>query len=312
MQPFHPQVLALYRSQHGVASEDQLGTLGLTRRQIQYLASSKQLEFEHQGVYRLAAVESTFESQCVAVSLADDEIAVSHQSAARLWGLRQMQSARLHVTVSHHRHPIAAGHVKVHRSVVVDQHWRERPDGIRLTSPARTLFDLAGVVSPQRLESALEHSLRLNLVTLPELWEVARALAGRGRSGSGRFVRLLNSRPAWLKPVDSGLELTVAHALVARGLPMPVRQHPLRLSNAVTIHPDLAWPDLRLAIEVDHVTWHGGVVATMNDHARDRQLRLIGWQVERVTDREIKDRSAEVVRDLVSLYEQRCSTRKSA
>jgi hypothetical protein len=312
MEPFHPDVLALYRSQHGVASEDQLALLGLTRRQLQYLVSSKQLEVEHQGVYRLVAFASSFESQCVAASLADDEVAVSHQSAARLWGLRQMQSARLHVTVSHHRHPVADGNVKVHRSIVLEDHWRERPDGIRLTSPARTLFDLAGAVSAQRLESAVEHALRLNLVTLPDLWEVARTLARRGRSGSGRFVRLLNSRPAWLKPVDSDLELRVADALVARGLPVPVRQHPLRLSNADTIHPDLAWPDLRWAIEVDHVTWHGGAVATMDDHARDRQLRLIGWEVERVTDREIKDRFPEVVRDLARLYQLRRDTRRSA
>jgi hypothetical protein len=312
MEPFHPDLLALYRSQHGVASEDQLAALGLTRRQIQYLIASKQLEREHQGVYRLTAFASTFESQCVAVSIAEDEVAVSHQSAGRLWGLRQMQSARLHVTVSHYRHPFAAGHVRVHRSLVVADHWRVRPDGIRVTSPARTLFDLAGTMGDQRLESAVEHALQLNLVTLPELWEVARTMARRGRAGSGRFVRLLNSRPAWLKPVDSNLELLVSDALVAHGLPKPIRQHPLRLSNAMTIHPDLAWPDVRWAVEVDHVTWHGGVVATMDDHARDRQLRLIGWEVERVTDREIKDRLPAVVRDLASLYQQRIGNRRTA
>jgi hypothetical protein len=312
MQPFHPNVLALYRAQFGVASEEQLAELGLTRHQIAYLVSSKQLSIEHHGVYRLAAFDSTFESQCLAATLADDEVAISHQSAGRLLGLREMQTARLHVTVSHHRHPFASGNVKVHRSMIVDDHWRKRPDGIRTTSPARTLFDLAGSMSDLRLESVLEHALRLDVVTLPELWAVARTMASRGRAGSGRFVRLLNSRPAWLKPVDSKLELVVADALTAIGLPTPVRQHALRLSSAVTIHPDLAWPDLRWAIEVDHVTWHGGAVATMNDHARDRQLRLIGWEVERITDREVKDRLPAVTRDLSRLFRLRQKSCRAA
>jgi very-short-patch-repair endonuclease len=307
MHSFHPDVLDLYRSQYGIASRKQLCEAGLTYRQIEHLVASLQLAIVHDGVYRLAAVPESFESQCASITLADDEVAISHQSAGKLWGLRQMQSVRVHVTVSHTRQPFVAEHVRVHRSGLTGgDDWHVRDDGIRVTSVARTLFDLAGVVSPTRLESALEHALRQRLVTMPDLWAVARRLARRGRSGSGRFVLLLNSRPTWLRPVDSNDELILEKALVASGLPQPIRQHKLQLPNAVPIHPDLAWPAIRWAVEVDHVTWHGGSVATMNDNVRDRQLRMIGWEVERVTDLEIKEHLDRTTHDLAHLYRLRC------
>ena len=306
MHTFHPTVLSLYRQQYGVVSGEQLRQAGLTRSQIERAVTERQLLGVHGGVYRLASTPESFEGRCLAANLADEELSISHQSAARLLGIRQMRDARFNVTVGHGRHPVVAGDVRVHRSGVLDPtHFRTRPDGIRLTSPARTMFDLAKVVGPDRLESALEHALQLDLTTMPEVWAMTRQMACQGRPGSGRFVRLMNSRPGWLKPVDSNLELMLERALIQAGLPRPVRQYGLRLRNAVTIHPDLAWPDVRFAVEVDHVTWHGGIVPVMDDAARDRQVRLVDWEVERVTDREFTTRLDAVVRDIVTLYRRR-------
>ena len=309
MNPLDHSVLALLGRQYFVASRSQLLLLGLSRHQIEQLVHRQQLAVVHRGVYRLASAPESLKAQALGATLADDEIAVSHQSAGSLWGLRQMASPFVHVTSAHGRHPVASPHVKVHRSNVLrPQHIRTLADGTRLTSPARTLFDLSGVVGIERLESAVEHALRLRLATVPELWEVTRDLARKGRAGSGRFVTLLNSRPATLKPVDSDLELRLERALMAAGLPRPSRQFAIRLRNGHTLHPDLVWADARLAVEVDHVTWHGGRVAIVDDRSRDRQLRMLRWDVERVTDAEVTSRCAAVVRDLVDLYHHRCAT----
>lgn len=306
MHPFDPVILNHVASHYGVSSRDQLRELGLTRHQIELMVNRRQLIAIHGGVYRLASTPEPFEGRCLAACLADPELAISHQSAARLSGIRQMRDARYHVSTSHGRHPVVGGDVRVHHTGVLDPHHvRTRADGIRLTSPARTMFDLAKVVGPERLESAVEHALRLELTTIPELWAVARRLATRGRPGSGRFVRLLHARPESLRPVDSDLELRFERAVMAAGLPQPVRQHPIRLRTGVKIHPDFAWPNLCLAAEVDHVTWHGGIVPIIDDRSRDRQLRLMSWQVERVADREITTNLAGVVRDFVELYHQR-------
>lgn len=177
-----------------------------------------------------------------------------------------------------------------------------RADGIVVTSPPRTLFDLASVLDADALESAIEQGIDRGMFGVPTLWGVARRLATRGRPGSTRFVDVLAGRPSWVKPVGSNHELVLARALVAAGLPEPVRQHPVMLGNGRTVHPDLCWPDVRLIVEVDHVTWHGGRIASTQDKRRDRQLRLRGWEVDRVTDADLRDAREVTVREVVELH----------
>lgn len=71
------------------------------------------------------------------------------------------------------------------------------------------------------------------------------------------------------------------------------------------VHPDLGVSALGFYVEVDHHTWHDMREAASYDKARDRQVRLTGAVVERVTDTHIRDQIAEVVAELVMLYDLR-------
>ena len=73
----------------------------------------------------------------------------------------------------------------------------------------------------------------------------------------------------------------------------------------MVIHPDVAVVPLRWAVEVDHVTWHGGRFEAQRDKIRDRQARRLGWQVERVTDQELRDSFRRAVDDLEELFRLR-------
>ena len=128
------------------------------------------------------------------------------------------------------------------------------------------------------------------------------------RPGSKRFARVVQCRPDWLKPADSHAEVLVFDALRRRGVAGLVRQHPIRLPDGITVHPDIAIPDLRWAIEIDHVTWHGGRLDAQRDKQRDRALRRIDWAVERVTDDEVDHDLARVIDELVELYQRRRQT----
>ena len=77
------------------------------------------------------------------------------------------------------------------------------------------------------------------------------------------------------------------------------------LPNGVLIHPDVAVPDARWAVEVDHVTWHGGRLDAQRDKGRDRQARWIDWQVDRVTDHELRDDFQATIGELVDLFHLR-------
>ena len=130
-------------------------------------------------------------------------------------------------------------------------------------------------------------------------------MSTRGRPGLARVHRVLSQRSDWQKPAGSGIELKVLKALERAGLPTLVRQHPLRLPNGVVIHPDGADPRVRWAVEVDHVTWHGGRFDAQRDKGRDRGARRIGWQVDRVTDQELSDDFAGAIAELVDLHRLR-------
>ena len=67
----------------------------------------------------------------------------------------------------------------------------------------------------------------------------------------------------------------------------------------------MAMPELRLGIEVDHVTWHGGRLDVERDKRRDRDLARLGWQVVRVTDGDVEHRLAATVDDLIAIARRR-------
>ena len=109
---------------------------------------------------------------------------------------------------------------------------------------------------------------------------------------------MLQSRPAWLKPVDSDLELIVERAIIAAGLPRPLRQHPIRLHTGEVIRADFYWEALAQVLEIDHVTWHGGKLDLTADKRRDRLLRRIGINSTRVTDEDVRRRLPAIIDDL--------------
>ncbi len=228
-------------------------------------------------------------------------------SAGRLWELRRINDTRLHVAVPYGSNPFAAGAV-VHRTAMPQQDVVIRPDGIRLTSPPRTLFDLAASLDPLRLESVIEQVLDRGWTTVPTLHAVARRLAAPGpcwdRAGS---APVLASRPAYLRPADSDLEVRVFDASA------PSRAHPARASAHPAAsrrqdHParhrrrrPRRWGDRDRPRHVARRTRP----TPSSDKARDRACRRLGWQIDRVTDDEVEHDLSAVVGELVALADRR-------
>jgi very-short-patch-repair endonuclease len=180
-----------------------------------------------------------------------------------------------------------------------------REDGIRLTTPPMTVFGCAAHLDDLDLTSMVEDCLRRRLFTMPTLLDVGRRVVAPGRAGSARFTRVVSSRPGWLRPADSHLEVVLFDALGRAGIPGLVRQHPLVLPGGRPIRFDVASPALRWGVEVDHVAWHGGRLDVHKDKARDRAAHRCGWQVDRVTDIDVVHDLDATVAELVELHHQR-------
>ncbi len=299
-----PSLSAWLADHHGIITRERLDALGLTAGSIRTLLETSRLVVVHTGVY-LSASSLRTELQGMATLVAATGGVISHSSAGRLWNFRKLFTFReLHVTVPHStRCGVATELGRVHQSLALPAtDVVMRPDGISVTSPPRTVFDLASMCSADDLESIVEQGLDRKLFTVPTLHSVGRRLAGPGRDGSANFANVFARRDVWRRPVQSDLELRLCRALERAGIGPLVRQIPIRLPDGATIHADLAVPDRNFLIEVDHVTWHGGRLDNMYDRWRDRQCHRLGWHTEQVSDDDITRRMRATVAELVEVF----------
>ena len=191
--------------------------------------------------------------------------------------------------------------VVVHR---VD--WRLLPRITRVgiipvTTVPRTIADLAAVRHP-RVERALDHALIQTLTTIEEMWRLVDAHWMKGRRGVRILHDLLTPRTGGLAPADSDLQLMLTKIVRRAGLPEPVREHPIPLSWG-TAHVDAAYPEHKLAIELDGYVWHADRATFERDRARDNELHSRGWTVLRFTWTVLRFDEAQVARLIRSRLE---------
>ncbi len=201
-------------------SDAELRGLGVTVAQRERLVAEGLLLAVHKGVYRARSAPETLEGRCRVIGLGRRDAVVTGRVAGRLWGLRSMGSdPTIDVRVPHFANSLSADGVRFRRCNVIDPvDVVLRPDGIRLVSPPRLVFDLAEVLDDRALESVVEQVLDRGWCTMPTIHETGRRLCHPARPGSARFQRVVGSRPAWLKPADSDLEIRVTDDDVTRRL----------------------------------------------------------------------------------------------
>jgi hypothetical protein len=301
-----PHVLALFHRQHGVAAHTQLTALAPARAVTRARARGAIVPVIGK-VYALAGAELSFEGRCMAVLLQFGEHAyLSGTTAAALLGARSMSRSRVDVTVDATAYvgPIPDW-VRVHRSA-----WRvegdvvTRPDGLRLSSPLRTLLDLAAQFNDHRFARFAEDLWHLGLASPDDASDYLADVRRSGRRGVKRLEAWLEAVGGRSGTAQSGLELDAIDAIRAVGLPEPERQYPVRLMSGEVVHIDVAWPDVRLGIEPGHSWWHGGDLKQRADQDRDRACGEVGWDIKRF-DESMRDDVMAAARQIKNLYNQR-------
>lgn len=305
MRSIEPALGAALQRRHGVISRTQLVELGLTRMMIETMVANGRLRRSWRGVFVVASAVDTVEHR-MAVACATTGGVVCFPTAGKVWQMRGVpRRDEVHVWVPWERRIDAPNGVVVHRSRhLPDGDIVRRDDGIALTAPPRTVFDAAAWVHPERLESMIEQGLDRGTFTMPTLIAVQRRLRRCGRDGSGRFAAVVAAREPWRKAVESNDELRLERAMRRRGFPPLTRGHPIVLPDGVVIHPDLGLPEDGFFVEVDHHTWHDGRRDSAADKRRDRKARLVGCNIERVSDLAIEHELAETVEDLWQRWRQ--------
>ncbi|HEU4840585.1 MAG TPA: AbiEi antitoxin N-terminal domain-containing protein [Ilumatobacteraceae bacterium] len=308
-----PDVLRLFATQHGVAALRQLAELGISRDAASAATRRGSLERVHRGVYAIPGTAPTFAARALSLQLlAGPGAFLSGPTAGHLHGLRGMPTEAIEVTIHEESSAtLPAPHRLVTTSWLDEaRDVRQRADGIRMASPLRTLFGLARRFNQHRFERAAEDLWHRGLVTPDEADDYLTAIRQSGKHGVKRMEQWLERTSFRQRPSQSGLELAFVEMIARVGLPTPARQLPLTLPSGEIVHLDLAWPDVRLAVEPGHSWWHGGDHRQRADQARDRACALVGWHVHRYDETATRDRAA-TARELLALYRRRADDLRS-
>ncbi|MBI2170285.1 MAG: type IV toxin-antitoxin system AbiEi family antitoxin domain-containing protein [Actinobacteria bacterium] len=270
----------LAQKQHSLLTTAQLGSVGLTRHQIERLVRLGHLIPVRPRVYRTLGGEVTRRQAWHAAVLASQaDCVLSHACATVLWGLRGFDRLDLDAIdlLTTDVRPKVAG-VRAHLTKFLPGHHRTKVDHIPVTSVARTLVDACGLLPFPRYERAIDDALRRQLVTLPGLTRCAHEVPFSGRRKI-RPVRLaLAERVPGYDPGGSNEELDVLRILKRAGYPLPVQQFRVRLEGRA-FELDYAWPDTMHCLEHLGKHWHEQKTDFDDDYRRFRILQRGGWTV---------------------------------
>jgi predicted transcriptional regulator of viral defense system len=289
------QIAAIAERQHGVFSRAQGRRCGFTDDQIDGRLERGLWVPEHRGVYKLHGVPTTFEGSAMAAVLAAGRGAcASHQTAAGLWKLHDVGSDHLELTVRGRKRTRIPG-VLVHLPRTLASTDTTKIGVIPVTTPMRTLIDLAGCVGVSDLEDALDEAVRRDLVSIQRLTTRLRATSPNGRRGISSLATLTSERVG-TPTSGSDLENRVRRAFREGGLPIPVPQYKIYEPDGTFVAKvDFAYPHVRLAIEVDSVEHHFSRKAFEHDRVRQNRAVALGWSFLRTTKRQLNDHSGDVI-----------------
>jgi very-short-patch-repair endonuclease len=291
----HLDLATVAADQHGVVSTKQLESFGYARSTIADWANGGRLHRIHRGVYAVGHEDLSWNGRCMAAVLACAPAVVSYWTAAWLWGLLWSRPSTFHLTAPSRRH--RRPDFRVHFAALAVEDVAE-VDGIPVTSLARTHLDLAALVSREGLDAFLERAGKRDDFDL-RCFEalLARSAPHPGYGPLRQALRAYRPEPAVLR---SNLEKRFRALVRASSLPRP--------SHNFIVGPyelDCYWPEQRFCVELDTYGTHGSRRSFHEDRKRQRELRRLGVEVERVTDLQLEREPEEVLAAIRESLERR-------
>jgi very-short-patch-repair endonuclease len=281
-------IAALAARQHGVVSREQLARLGMSDSAIARRIEAGGLHRLHVGVYAVGHTGLSQRGRWMAAVLAcGPAAALSHHSAAALWQLRGVDPSSVHVTVPRTGARSRPG-LRIHRPRTLRDEEVTAHHGVPVTTPARTLLDLAPTLAERDLQQTLEEAVVRRLVSVPSLDALARAHPGH--HGKGKLKRALEEHTPGTTLTRSDLEERFLALCKRYGLRRP------RVNASVAgLTVDFLFERERLIVETDGWRFHGHRAAFERDRRRDAALTRAGYRTLRFTHDQLATEPASVV-----------------
>jgi very-short-patch-repair endonuclease len=281
--------------QLGLFTRSQAYKAGVTWRWLQLHVHSGQLAAVEPGVFLLPGRSRTWEVEALAACLACGRSArLAYGTAARIWSLADGRTSSLHVLVRAGVRSGTGAKVHIHHARNLVNADTALFGHLPVTTVARTILDLATVLSSDRIERIVDDALVRDLTTVPLLTASLRRNSGRGRTGCGAVRSALEEWSAG--PLESHAEVDLARWLRRCGLPRPARQYDIKRPDGSEARVDFAWPGRLVVLEMDGYAHHHGPRKLAADHERRTALAAQGWMVLTTTPSELRQ-GAPALRD---------------
>jgi very-short-patch-repair endonuclease len=275
--------------QHGVFTTGQALFAGFSMGTIKRNVATGRWRRLHRGVLVASTVAVRWPQRVTAAWLAcGDRSVLSFQSARTIWGLADEVQVP-DVTVARGRQRAHAG-VRVHQSRRLDAVTHL---GYRVTSPMRTLLDLASCERADLLARDLDEAHRRRLIDFERFDDYLAQPFAIAKPGSGALREMVRARDPLHAP-ETDAETLLFEALRIGRLPLPQTQVWVTTRRR-RCRIDFAYPDERIAIEVDSWKDHGTRPAFEADRARQNELVELGWRVLRFTWLQLTTEPVEVM-----------------
>ncbi len=275
--PFFDASAAVAHQQLGLITTDQLTAAGISERRLRTLVANGLLLRRCRSVYALAGAPRTWEQELLCAVLASGRgAAVSHRSASSIWRLHRYRTTTVDLIVARWVRRTAPSWT-VHESLALPTRDLTVHRGIPVTTPTRTLIDVARYVPAARLGAMVDDAVVRELTSYEDLHLRFVELARRGRDGIATMREVLEQRPCGTVAPDSAFELAVLRDLEGLG-PAPKMHHRVEAGDLEYVL-DIAWPEFQVAVECDGFRFHRTPEQLEWDDQRRNRLTLLGWIV---------------------------------
>jgi very-short-patch-repair endonuclease len=252
---------------------------GFSRPAIRRRIQRVQWEEIAPRVYRLAHATPPDDRQLLSAQVRAFGGVASGQSAAALYGWMPFPRVP-EITVD--RAARRKSHRSVHITDALPPEDITSAQGIRATTPVRTLIDLGTWLPRDRFEDVFDQVLVSGMAEPRRIETRARQLAAPRRGGCGVVLALLAESHPELRRARNGWEAKALRAVGRLGLPPPRVNYRVRVGGR-TRYIDLAWPEEMVAVELDGFVPHSNRAVFEDDRVRQNDLVEAGWEPYRVT-----------------------------
>lgn len=288
----------------GLLSRKEALALGATIPMIKGLVRRGAWLVAYDGVYRSASAPRTPVQHVKAALLAaGDGAMVSHLSATWIWALLASPPAQPHVSVPQPRRVRLPG-VAIHRPRDMIGRRPVLRNGLWVTDPMRTILDSAGVLPDHLVDLIVDRAIAKKLVTANGLAQVLERSGKRGRPGTAALRSSMAKRGVVCSTrVPSVLEATMARLLARFGLADAVPEYVPFVGAPYRF--DFAWPEVKVAVEVDGYEKHSSYESFRYGIARDRWILKNGWVVAHFSWDEVQYQPEMVAAEIRAVLQSR-------